>query len=265
MISAWIEGVGIYAPGLENWAQALPVLRDEKPYVSEAPAKLAPALLPADVRRRTTEHIRLAVEVGAQAVAHAQADAALLWSVFASSESDGAITHSICEEVAKDTPEVSPTRFHNSVNNAPAGYWCMAARSHAPSTSVAGFDASFAVGLLEACAQLAAERQAVLFVAHDTPLPEPLNSLRPMSAIFGAALVLSPERGARSLAKLELSLDSAAGAETTLSNAPLEALRRGNPAARGLPLLAALARCESAELCLPYVPKQGLRVRVGAA
>ena len=61
MIELWIEGVGIYAPGLVGWAQAAPVLAGQQSYVSVEPPKLAPALLPADVRRRTTEHIRLAV------------------------------------------------------------------------------------------------------------------------------------------------------------------------------------------------------------
>jgi hypothetical protein len=265
MITAWIDGVGIYAPGLAGWEQAAAVLRGERPYAPEAPPKLAPALLPADVRRRTTEHIRLAVEVGAQAVAHAQADAAQLWSVFASSESDGAITHNICEEVARATPEVSPTRFHNSVNNAPAGYWCMAVQSRMPSTSVAGFDASFAVGLLEAGAQVTAGRQAVLFVAHDTPLPEPLNSVRPMTAIFGTALVLAPERSARSLARLALEIDPALQPLSRLADAGLEGLRTGNPVARALPLLAALARREAAELRVPYVHSQALRLSVTPA
>ncbi len=265
MNPVYVEGIGIFAPGLIGWEAAANVLCGERPYAPGALPKLAPALLPPDVRRRTTEHIRLAVEVGAQAVAHAQADGAQLWSVFASSESDGAITHNICEEVARETPEVSPTRFHNSVNNAPAGYWCMAVQSRAPSTSVAGFDASFAVGLLEACAQVSAETQRVLLVAHDTPLPEPLNSVRPMTALFGAALVLAPERTARSLARLTLAIDPNAPVLARLADADLDRLRAGNPVARALPLLAALARRERTAVCLPYVNDQALCVAVESA
>ncbi|MCK7498092.1 MAG: beta-ketoacyl synthase chain length factor [Comamonadaceae bacterium] len=129
MIGAWIDGIGIFAPGLVGWEQARAVLAGAQPYVPAPAPKLAPALLPADVRRRTTDHIRLAVEVGARGGrARPRSMPAPLWSVFSSSDSDGAITHNICEEVARETPEVSPTRFHNSVNNAPAGYWCMAVR-----------------------------------------------------------------------------------------------------------------------------------------
>lgn len=262
MIDLWIEGVGIYAPGLVGWEQAAGVLAGRQPYAPVEPPKLVPALLPADVRRRTTEHIRLAVEVAGEAVRHAQADPAALWSVFATSESDGAISHYICEEVAKAVPEVSPTRFHNSVTNAPAGYWCMAVRSQAPSTSLSGFDASFGAGLIEAGVQVGAERCSVLLVAHDAPFPEPLNSVRPMSALFGAALVLAPARSARSLARMVVAIEPALMAPTRLGDANLEGLRTGNPAARILPLLAALARREAAELFLPYVHGQALRVNV---
>jgi hypothetical protein len=259
---AWIDGVGLYAPGLANWESSLPVLRGAVPYVATAAPKLAPSLLPADVRRRTTDHIRLAVEVGAQAVAHAAADPAQLWSVFASSESDGAITHNICEEVAKSPPQVSPTRFHNSVNNAPAGYWCMAVQSRQPSTSLAAFDASAAVGLLEAVAQVSTERAGVLLIVHDTPLPEPLNSARPMTAIFGAALVLTPQPTPRSLAQLELAIVPHAGEPSRLPDIALEGLRTGNPAARLLPLLAALARGNAEVLQVPYVHSQALQISV---
>lgn len=264
MIELWVEGVGVYAPGLVGWEQAASVLSGRATYAPETPPKLAPALLPADVRRRTTEHIRLAVEVASEAVRHAQIDPAELASVFATSDSDGVINHNICEEVAKEKPEVSPTRFHNSVTNAPAGYWCMAVQSRAPSTTVCGFDATVAAGLLEAGVQVQAEGSRLLLVMHDTPFPEPLHSARPMSALFGAALVLAPVRGDRSLARLNVALEPSLHALSRLADAGLDGLRTGNPSARALPLLAALARREQSELFLPYVHSQALRVTVSA-
>jgi hypothetical protein len=164
--------------------------------------------------------------------------------------------------VTKPVPEVSPTRFHNSVTNAPAGYWCMAVQSQAPSTSLSGFDASVAVGLIEAGVQVETEQSSVLLVTHDSPFPEPLHSVRPMSAIFGAALVLAPVRSANSLARIVVAIEPPLHALTRLADADLDGLRTGNPAARILPLLAALARRESAELFLPYVHSQALRVNV---
>ena len=253
MTPVYIEGVGVFAPGLVGWEQCAAVLSGRTPLGTEPPPRLAPAILAPDVRRRTTDHIRLALEVANAAVRHAGRDGAALASVFASSESDGAITHNICEEVAKDLPEVSPTRFHNSVNNAPAGYWCMAVGSQMPSTSIAAFDATFAAGLLEACAQVITERQDVVLVAHDTPLPEPLNSVRPMAASFGVALVLSAQASAHSLMKISLAIFPPDAIPSVLVDPALEALRLGNPAARALPLLSALAQHRATTIVLPYV------------
>lgn len=253
MTPVYIEGIGVFSPGLVGWEQCAAVLAGRVPLKIEPPPRLAPAILAPDVRRRTTEHIRLALEVASEAVRYAGRDGALLASVFASSESDGAITHNICEEVAKELPEVSPTRFHNSVNNAPAGYWCMAVGSQMPSTSVAAFDATFAVGLLEAWAQVITERQDVLLVAHDTPLPEPLNKVRPMAASFGLGLVLSAQASAHSLMKISLATTSPGATPSVLMDPALEALRLDNPAARALPLLSAVARHKATTIALPYV------------
>lgn len=253
MKPVYIEGIGVFAPGLVGWEQCAAVLAGRMPYAPVPLPRLSPSLLAPDVRRRTTDHIRLAVEVAGEAVCHAQCDAAHLASVFASSESDGAITHNICEEVALPTPEVSPTRFHNSVNNAPAGYWCMAVGSQQPSTSVAAFDATFAAGLLEAVSQVLTEGLPLILVAHDTPLPEPLNSVRPMGVGFGVALVLTAQPTARSLARLTLMSPAQDEKESVLSVPELEVLRGANPVARSLPLLTALARQARAHIVLPYV------------
>ncbi len=257
----FIESVGIMAPGLLGWDQARTVLARAAPYVSAPLPPCKPAILPADVRRRTTDHIRLAVEIAAEATQSYGDKTASMASVFASAEGDGAIAHDICLEVAKDSPQVSPTRFHNSVTNAAAGYWCITIGSQAPSTSVAGYDGTFAVGLLESCVQLLTDAPNVLLVVHDEPMPGPLNNVRPMSAPFGTALVFARERSARTLAQLELELTEQ-GSETTLDDPGLETLRRGNPAARALPLLAALAMQQSTDIHLPYLPGRGLLARV---
>jgi len=265
MIQAWIDGIGIFGPGLVGWPEAAPVLAGRAAYTNSEIPKLSPALLAADVRRRTTEHIRLAVEVGGEAIRHAGNDGSQLWSVFASSDGDGLIMDHICEEVAKVEPQVSPTRFHNSVNNAPAGYWCMAVQSRMPSTSLAAHDASFAAGLLEAVMQVQVEQAGVLYISHDTPLPEPLHAVRPIESVFGMGLVLSPARTARSLAQLTVSLDTGSAPLSRMNESALEGLRTGNPTARGLPLLAALAQQANTTLRLPYVHSQALQLELSPA
>jgi len=257
----YIESIGILAPGLTGWAHARAVLAGEAPYTPAPLAPLKPARLAPDVRRRTTEHIRMAIEVATEATQALGDDARGLASVFASSDSDGAIAHDICLEVSKSDPQVSPTRFHNSVNNASAGYWCMAIGSQAPSTSVAGYDGSFAIGLLEAALQVLTDAPRILLVAHDAPFPEPLHSVRAFSAIFGAAFVLTAEPGTGTLARLELAVTNPQS-ETTLENTELEKLRVGNPAARVLPLLQAIAGKRKAQIYLPYLASRALAVHI---
>ena len=90
-------------------------------------------------------------------------------------------------------------------------------------------------------------------------MPEPLYDARPLAAAFGLALVLRPERSAQTLAAVELApVDGAA--ETRMNDVGLEALRLGNPAARGLPLLAALARGARATVVVPYIGSLALQL-----
>ena len=113
-------------------------------------------------------------------------------TVFASSDGDGAITQEICEALAGPAQEVSPTSFHNSVFNAPAGYWSIATHSRLASTSLCAFDVSFAAGLIEAAAFATVERQPVMLIASDVPFPAPLHTIRPVEESFAAALLLIP-------------------------------------------------------------------------
>jgi hypothetical protein len=218
------------------------VLAGRLPY-QPAPFQPKPAaLLPPAERRRAGAAIRLAIGVGSEALAHAERNAATMAMVFTSSSGDTDTIHEILRVLATDQREVSPTRFHNSVHNAPAGYWAVATGSREPSTSLCAFDDSFLAGLLEAAVQAVVDRRPVTLAAYDLPYPEPLNGARPIDGLFGMALVLTPEPGTRAFAALTISPALPGGVAATMADARLERLRLGNPAARGLPLLAAIAR-----------------------
>src|SRR6185436_6052055 len=113
--------------------------------------------------------------------------------------------------------EISPTRFHNSVHNAAAGYWSIATRSREPSTSLCCYDASFAAGLLESAAQVASDPRQVALISYDEPYPEPLHATRPIASEFGVALILSPEETGGSLAAIDVELRQPGAAETRLA------------------------------------------------
>jgi len=248
---AGIRGISILAPGLPNWAAAAPILRGEVAY-SPAPTVLpSPELLPPAERRRAVPIVKLALAVGQQACAHANIPMTDLASVFTSADGDGGNCHTLCEVLASAERMISPTRFHNSVHNAAAGYWSIAAAATATSNAMCGADASFAAGLLEAIVQVVAEQRPVLLVAFETDFPEPLHTLRPIPDCAGVALVLVPAGDPTAQASITLTLGEAV--PDTMADPMLEALRKSIPAARALPLLAALAQSGHHRVVIDYL------------
>lgn len=254
----YVEGVGLCGPGLDGWTKSRPILAGALAYEHAATRVPSIDLLPANERRRTVQTARLAVAVGMEALAMAARSAAATPTIFTSSGGDGDTIHEILKTLAAPNPELSPTRFHNSVHNAPAGYWSIAARSHAPSSSICCHDHSFAAGLLEAAVMVTTESCAVAVIAYDVQYPEPLGSVRAIGAPFAAALALSPEETLTAFASLDIALRPTRAAETKAKLPALDALRNGTPAARSLPLLEALARDAAAEIALPYLPEMEL-------
>lgn len=236
----FIEAAAVLGPGLPGWEAARPVLAGTVPYTAAEFALPRFEALPATERRRVGLPVKLAITVGMQALEQAGRQGEAVATVFTSSGGDGMVIHEICDMLAGADRLISPTRFHNSVHNAPSGYWGIATGSRAPSTSLCAFDWSFAAGLMEAATQAAAGYDPVLLIGFDLPYPEPLRGARPILRAFGCALLLTRERGARCLAACEL-LAGNAPAPTRMRDADLEQLRLDNPAARSLPLLAALA------------------------
>jgi len=129
-----IEGIGLWAPGIADWPAALRVFAGAAPDVA-AVAKPSAAALPPAERRRAPEPVLIASEAAGQACAMAGRDPATLACVFASTHGDIAITDTMCETLAADPRELSPIRFHNSVHNAPSGYWTVATHCHAAATA----------------------------------------------------------------------------------------------------------------------------------
>jgi len=257
-LTVHIQAVAAIGPGADTWPEWAAVLRQEVTYMSRATRVHMPNVLPAAERRRIGAGVRLALACGMQALDAAGANAAEIATVFASSESDGDTCHHMCETLAGSERLLSPTRFHNSVHNAPSGYWGVASAAMQPSTSVCAYDASFAVGLLEAAVQAKVEHRPVLLVVYDTPYPEPLHATRPLADLFAVALLLRPDVLPDSLGCITLALTN--DTPTPMSSPALEALRCGIPAARSLPLLKLLAHRHKKSVHLEYVNGRTLQV-----
>ena len=247
-----IEGVGLAGPGLDGWPASRPALSGAAPYAPAATVVPAAEGLPSAERRRVGVPVRLALSVGHEAFSAAGRDAAQTATVLASSGGDCDNIHQLCETLAGADRAISPTRFHNSVHNAAAGYWGIATRSRAASTSLSCHDASFAAGLLETAAQCAADGVAVALIAYDHPYPQPLAALRPIADSFGVALVAAPQRTGRALAALDVDYIPRPAPATRVPDDALERVRTGVPAARSLPLLQLLARGAAGTVVLDY-------------
>lgn len=259
-LTAAIEGIGLLGPGMADWPAGQAILAGRAEYVHRAVVAPVPAALPPAERRRSSSVVKLALAVGHEAVAAAGLDPALLPTVFASSSGDGHNCHAICEALAAAERVISPTRFHNSVNNAAAGYWSIATRAMAPSSVLCGFDASFGAGLLDAMTQVATDASRCLLIAYDTEYPQPLSKLRPIAGSFGVALALAPVGSGQSLG--EISVAFTGQAPDRLADAALEALRLTLPAARCLPLLQAIAGGTETRVVLEYLSPLQLAVEV---
>ncbi len=203
MNDVFIDGVGFWAEQMPGWATAAPVLAGVAPLSTERARRPGPQRLAPAERRRAPDTVCLAMQVADEAVAASGHDGAALPCVFASTHGDLPLTDYMCDVVAGDAGVLSPTRFHNSVHNAPAGYWTIASGARQASTALTAFEYTFGAGLLEALVQCAADQQPVLFVAYDVGATGALAEVTRSKGMLAAAVVLAPVRSAGSLHQLQ--------------------------------------------------------------
>lgn len=262
-VKVYIEAIGAIGPGANNWPEWRSILREEVAYQPARTVNPVLNVLPSAERRRVGIGVKIALASGLEALSAAGIDPSSMTTVFCSSGGDGENCHLICEALASSDRMLSPTRFHNSVHNAPSGYWGIASGAMLPSTSLCAYDAGFAVGLLEAAVQCAVERRPVLLVVYDTPYPQPLHGVRPIADQFAISILLTPEATPGSMTAIDVSLEKTPS--TTMQNSDLEIVRAGIPAARALPLMQVMAQlpeqATAADIYLEYVNHQSLRVK----
>lgn len=255
----YVEGIAFWAPSLPGWEIARAAFRGEGGPVDPPAKRPAPEVLAAAERRRAPDTVALALEVAGAAVRSSGRDAATLPSIFTSAHGDLGVNDYMCRTLAEQPTLISPTRFHNSVHNASAGYWTIGTGCREASTALTAFDASFAAGLLEAATQCAADARAVLLVAFDVEATGALASVTASRGLLAGALVLAPVAGERTLAAFEWSLSSAPASRSVLRSDVARALA-GNAMADALPLFEALARGDAEAMTLPLSASLALRL-----
>ncbi|MDO7942622.1 beta-ketoacyl synthase chain length factor [Xanthomonas euvesicatoria] len=255
MLTATIEGIGFWTQGLPNWDAASAFARGGA--LQETPARPAPQLLAANERRRAPDTGAVSLEAGRAACNAAGRDPASLPSIFTSTYGALAISDYMCTTLASDPLAISPTKFHNSVHNAAAGYWTIGAGAMTPATAMSASLGSFAQGLLEALVQRAAGAQAVLLASYDARSVGPLGRVAPSQGLLGSALVLGAP-GQAGKPQLHAYLDDGAPSP---GDGALARHIAGNAMAPMLPLLDLLAG-DGGSVALYATPGRVLRVEV---
>jgi len=254
-----IAGIGVWSPQFADWKSARAALLGKVEIAANVATLPTPTVLPSTERRRAPEAVLLAVEVAQQACAMAECEPRDLAQVFASAYGDLAISDYLCATLARSPEEVSPTRFHNSVHNAPAGYWTIAAGCRRSSSAISAGAATFGAALLETALLAHDESEPVLLVAYDIAASGALQDVIACRSRFAVALVVTP----LAYASARLRVRTRAG-EPMLAPEPalLHANHKDNPAARSLPLLVALLRRERTILQLAAGPQLTLEVEI---
>lgn len=262
MLSLHIKAIGITAPGMSNWGETQKALLCPEQFTFSPIAKKLETLLPANERRRATRVAQLALSAAQQTGAPESLNQCL--QIFSSCSGDLSTFNQISQALAMDGRPVSPTRFHNSVHNAPAGYWSIATQSQTASTSITAYTDSFAASLLEAAVQLNAsdntQNQDCLLVCYDEIPPTAFASQVNITEEFACALTLS-RHSQNSLAKLDISPGTGNETITRFTNDNLEQLRLSNPQAMILPVLNVISQHRSDTVTLPYF-EQGMNITI---
>ncbi len=256
--SMQLRGIGAWANGMPSWAAMRAVARGEAELLADAPSRPSTDLLPPNERRRAPETVLLALQVAQAACMDASADPATLPSVFASMHGDLTITDFMCQTLALSPKDISPTKFHNSVHNAAAGYWTIGVGCRAAATAISAYQATFAQGLLEAAMQLAEGAPAVLLVASDGPSVGPLAAVSRSIGLFGVALVLARDDAANEGVRMHVEL--LARSAPPPIHGRLFSILGGNAMAPALVLMQALALGEQ-ECVLDAGPDLSLALR----
>jgi hypothetical protein len=254
-----VDGIAFWAPTLPGWPIARAAFRGEGGLVDPPAKRPSPEMLAPAERRRAPDSVALALEVAAAAVREAERDATTLPTVFTSAHGDLAVNDYMCTTLVSQPMLISPTRFHNSVHNAAAGYWTIGTGCMAASTALTAFGHSFAAGLLEAATQCTSEDQAVLLVAFDVQATGALATVTKSEGMLAAAFVLAPRAGPRTRAAFDIAMVSGPSEAVVLHSHAAETLR-GNAMADALPFLEALAQGAGAPLALPLSRALALRL-----
>lgn len=266
LVGADLVGIGAWGPAFNNWAElqalfANPAVGEDLQWATQVPK---PEIIPANERRRAPLPVRAAVEVSWQALQQSGLVSGDVACVFGSGLGDTEITDYMCRVLTTTEKQLSPTKFHNSVHNAAAGYWTISTGCMKAANSIAAYQNTAGLSLLEAIIQCQQHQEPLLITLFDTAAHDAYRQIFACEHSFAAALLIVPVGSAASpIARLTMGDDSAATpAAPVFAHKLLGNLYRDNPAAKVLGLLQQLAAKKAGQSCFTISPARALNLDV---
>lgn len=244
-----LTGIGAWGPGFNDWPSLRALLlqstpQDESAFTTSTPK---PEVIPANERRRAPLPVKAAVDVSWQALQQSGIASSEVACVFGSGLGDTEITDYMCRALTTAEKQLSPTKFHNSVHNAAAGYWTISTHCMKSANSIAAYHMTAGLAVLEAMTQCVLHDEPVLVTLFDTAAYDTYRQIFDCEYSFAAALLIAPIgfTDATPLVELALTQEPALATQPEWHSATLNKLYQGNPAAKILSLLAAIAQFET--------------------
>ncbi len=245
-LQAKIVSIGAWGSDFRNW-QDLQNRFKGIAFEDDGAKGPKPEVIPANERRRAPLPVRLAVESSWQAAQNSPFSPEELSCVFVSALGDTQLTDYMCKVLAGENKQLSPTKFHNSVHNAAAGYWTISTGCMKAANSVAGYEESVSLTLLEALTQIENEKTPVLLTFYDAPVSQVLKGLLKNEEPFAVSLILAPHDINADGVKIsaEILQESTQWPELENLSTEMNALYKSTPTARVLSLLQALMAAQT--------------------
>lgn len=243
-----IIGCGAWGPGFTDWDSLSSLLTsNQQPELTFT--KPAPQIIPANERRRAPLLVKMAVETSWQAVSASRLSPQNVACVFGSGLGDTDITDYLCKALTTDLKQLSPTKFHNSVHNTAAGYWTISTACMEAANSIAAYQHTAGMVMLEALCQCIEQEQPVLITLYDTEVSLVLRELFPCEHNIALSLLIAPvQSGYPNPLILSVATETTANCLRPLRNPALEKIKNTNPAAQLLNLMENIAFLQRDEL-----------------
>ena len=255
-----IKAVGGWGQNYTNWEELSELLTTGNTAENTASSP-KPEIIPANERRRAPLPVKLAIESSWQATQAADLDPKDLACVFVSGLGDTQLTDYMCKTLSGENMQLSPTKFHNSVHNAAAGYWTISTGCMKAANSVAGFNESVSLALFEAFCQCIEENTPVLITFYDSPVSEILKPLLKNEQSFSAAIIIEPSQSDSDVNTLEMEVSSKASQWPDLDlETNLQTSYKENPSAKILAVLKMLTANKEDSVTLPLSAETSLQL-----